>query len=336
MKPSRKQFVAAALGAYATLGVVRSRAAAADFTYKLGHDQPMTHPIAIRAAEAAQKVKDESGGRLQIDVFPNNQLGNDTAMIQQVRAGALQMLIVADGTLSAVVPVTAIENIPFAFASYKQAFDALDGPLGSNTRLAITKAGLYAFEKPWCTGFKQITTSAHAVNGPDDVKGLKIRVPPAPIELELFKALQASPTPINFAEAYVSLQTHLVDGAELPMVTINSSKFYEVQKYVAVTNHLFTGYWLIANGDAWHALPPELRAIVERNFNAAAVHEQDDIASLDASLQSTLRDKGMTVTRPDPAPFRAVIHAAGLYKEWSEKFGPDAWTLLEKTSGTLG
>ncbi len=178
MSYSRQRFVAAAAAAYASIGFVRTPAQAADFSWKLSHDKRADEPMGLRAAEAAQRVKAESGGRMEILVFPLNALGGDTAVMGQLRSGAVQMQIASNGILANVVPIAAMENVAFAFSSYKQAFDAMDGPFGANIRTAIAAAGLHPLENIWVSGFKQITTSGKQITVPDDLRGLKIRVPP--------------------------------------------------------------------------------------------------------------------------------------------------------------
>ena len=334
MYQSRQRFIAASL-AVATIGIVKRPANAADFTYRLGLDVPVDHPMTIRATEAAQKIKQDSGGRLEVQLYPNNQLGGDTAMISQVRSGALHMTLMSHGILSSVVPLAAIENVAFAFPNYKEAFATMNGPLGASVRGAIAKIGLYAFDKTWCWGFKQIVNGVRPLNGPTDLKGLKIRVPPSPMEVDIFKAMNATALPVNLSETYVALQSHLVDGSSLPLVTVETSKFYEVQKYLTITNHLFTGGSLIVNGDAWQSLPKELRDIAERSFNAAALAECADIANLDVTIQAKLSSQGLQVGQPDLTSFRAAMNSAGLYRKWKDQFGTDAWALLERTTGAL-
>ena len=172
---------------------------------------------------------------------------------------------------------------------------------------------------------------------PADLKGLKIRVPPAPLETVMFRGLDASPQPINNAETYVALQTHVVDGAAFPLATIEAFKYYEIQKIpLFLTDHLFTTYTPLANADAMQSLPKDLRGIVERNMNAAGLRQRSDIVGLETALESKLQTQGFTVNRPNPGPFRAAIRSAGLYAKWRDQFGADAWALLEKAVGTLG
>ena len=334
---TRGAFVAsaAAAGAYASIGILRFPADAAEFSYKLALDQATTHPQSIRSAEAAKRVRDASGGQLDIAVYPANQLGDDTAIMSQVRSGAIEFIQISEAIIANSVPAAALDSAPFAFKNYADVFAAVDGPMGDYMRAEIAKIGVYPFKKFWNSGFKQMITGTKAIATPDDLKGLKIRVPPAPVELEIFRSLGASPTPINFAEAYTALQTHLVDGAELPLVTIENGKFYEVQKYVAITNHLWTGYTMLANDAAWQRLPAKLRELTESNFNDSAVQERQDVVALDTSLEQKLKEQGLTINRPNTAPFRTALQQAGFYTKWQQSFTPQGWALLEKAVGKL-
>ena len=195
-------------------------------------------------------------------------------MLTQLRSGAIAFFNCPGSILANVVPIAAMEGVAFAFRTLQQACDAMDGPFGANIRSAITAAGLYTFDKAWCGGFHEVINSVRPIVVPADLQGLKLRVPPAPLETAMFKALGASPNPINMAETYVSLQTHVVDGAALPLSTIESYKVYEVQKYVSFTNHLFTSYTPLANVDAMQSLPKDMRDIIDRNFNAAGLRER--------------------------------------------------------------
>jgi TRAP-type transport system periplasmic protein len=211
----------------------------------------------------------------------------------------------------------------------------MDGDLGAYVRAQIAKSGLIAMEKIWDNGFRQTTTSTKPIVVPDDFKGMKLRVPPSPLWTSMFKALDAAPASINFNEVYSALQTKIVDGQENPLAIISTAKLYEVQKYCSLTNHMWDGFWFLANQRAWEALPPDVRDIVARNINTAGLKEREDVAELNATLQQSLAAKGLAFNRPDPAPFRDKLRAAGFYTEWKGKYGDEAWTILEKSTGKL-
>jgi len=328
----RSAVAAAALGSVA---ILPRRARAADFTYKFANNNPVDHPMNVRAREAADRIKQESGGRLVIEIFPNNQLGGDTDMLQQLRSGAVEIFMLSGLILATLVPVASINGIGFAFKDYNQVWKAMDGDLGNYVRAAILTSGLRAMDKMWDNGYRQITSSTHPIRTPDDLKGFKIRVPVSPLWTSMFEAFGASPTSINFNEVYTALQTKVVEGQENPLTLIEIAKLYEVQKYCSLTGHMWDGYHLLANEQAWQALPKDLQEIAARNLNAAALAERNDLQTLAASVQGQLEKQGLVFNKVDPAAFRAVLKQAGFYAQWRDKYGPEAWTVLEKYSGSL-
>jgi tripartite ATP-independent transporter DctP family solute receptor len=272
---------------------------------------------------------------VDIQIFPNNQLGSDTDMLSQLRSGALECFTLSGLILSTLVPATSITGIGFAFADYDTVWKALDGELGAYVRAQISKAGIVAMDKIWDNGFRQITSSSKPINAAGDLKGFKIRVPVSPLWTSMFKALEAAPASINFAETYSALQTKIVDGQENPLAIIQTAKLYEVQKYCSITNHMWDGFWFLANGKAWERLPPNLRAVVAKHVNAAGVNERVDVANLNASLQKELTDKGLVFNQAKTDTFRDKLRKAGFYEEWKAKYGNEAWAVLEKYSGKL-
>ncbi|MGB8841499.1 MAG: TRAP transporter substrate-binding protein [Aliidongia sp.] len=333
---SRRRFIGrSAAAGVAGFGILTRRGDAAEFTMKLGNNTAEDHPQSVHAKAAIERIRDESGGRVEIRLFANSQLGNDQDMLTQLRAGALEFQLLSPLILATLVPLASINGIGFAFKDYDAVWAAMDGDLGALVRDALGKTGLYVFDKMWDNGYRQVTTSTRPINTPEDLKHLKIRVPAGPIWTSMFQAFGAAPTNINFSEVYSALQTHLVEGEENPLGTIAAGKLYEVQKYCSMTYHMWDGYWLLANGPAWRKLPPEMQDIVSRNFAAAALAERAAMAALNASVASDLAAKGLVFNEPDLAPFHAALTKAGFYPEWKAKFGAEAWAVLEKYSGPL-
>ena len=325
------------LGAAASLplfAIVRP-AWAAEFTYKLATNLPVGHPLNVRNIEAAERIKTATGGRLDIALFPNSQLGTDTDMLSQVRSGAIEFFTLSGLILSTLVPIAAINGLGFAFKSADQALAAMDGAVGALVRAETGKRGLIAFDKIFDSGFRQMTTSTRPIKVPGDFAGMKIRVPAAAMWTSMFKDFGAAPTTINFSEVYSALQTHIADGEENPLSVIDAAKLNEVQKYCSMTNHMWDGFWMLANPRAFTALPADVQAIARREFGRAADEERVDVAKLNASLQATLMGKGMVFNDVDPALFREALRKAGFYTEWKGKFGDEAWKTLEAAVGTL-
>jgi tripartite ATP-independent transporter DctP family solute receptor len=312
-----------------------ARAQQAEFAYKYANNLPETHPMNLRAREMAAAIKAETNGRFDLQIFPNSQLGSDTDTLSQVRSGGVEFFTLSGLILSTLVPAASINGVGFAFPDYDAVWKAMDGDLGAYVRGQIAKANLVAMDKIWDNGFRQTTSSTKPINAPDDLKGFKIRVPVSPLWTSMYKAFESAPTSINFNEVYSSLQTKVVEGQENPLAIISTAKLYEVQKYCSLTNHMWDGFWFLANRRAWERLPEDVRAVAAKHINAAAVKERDDVAKLNANLQQELAGKGLTFNQPDPAPFRDKLRQAGFYAEWKGKYGDEAWAILEKSVGKL-
>ena len=333
---SRKQFL---IGAGAAAGVfsIGGRALAArPYMIKFGVDVPLDHPTAQHAMEAGKRIATETKGRVKLQVFPANELGDDTHMLSEVRSGAIQMMGIGDNILSGLVPSAAIDNVGFAFKTIEDAWKALDGKVGEVVRADIMKTGLYPMRRIWDEGFRQVTSSTKPIKVPADLAGFKIRVPPSPISVSLFKHLGAAATSLNIAELYTALQTKVVDGQENPLGLIETQKYYQVQKYCSMTNHMWVGYWMLANETFWKSMPEADRKIVEAAFNEQAPKQRVANNKLNNSLQGKLTKQGMTFNTTDPASFQQALVKSGFYTEWKAKFGPALWSALETTTGKLG
>ncbi|MDB5825014.1 MAG: transporter solute receptor, DctP family protein [Herminiimonas sp.] len=337
---SRRKFIQ-------TVGAVSASAAAAsflphaafaqqaEFTLKYGVNTPNTHPNNIRAQQAADNIRRDTKGRVDLQIFPNGQMGSDSDMISQVRSGALDFTSQGGGLLSPLVPVAGISGIGFGFKDYNQLWTALDGDLGKHIQEAISRVGLIAMDKCWDNGFRHVTSSTHPINTPADLKGFKIRVPVSPIYVSLFKKLGASPASINLSEAYSALQTRVVDGHENPLALIQNMRMYEVQKYCSLTGHMWDGYWFLGNAEMWAKLPKDIQQIMARHLNAAGVAQRADLAKLSVELEKELTTKGLIFNRLDTTPFRAILQKSGFYEDWHKKYGNEAWSILEKYTGKL-
>lgn len=336
VQPSRRRFVqgSAAAGALASLGAPVF-AQQAEFAFKWANNIPATHPSTIRIREMAEALKRDSKGRVDIQLFPNNQLGGDTDMLSQVRSGAIDFFPLSGLILQTLVPLAAINGLAFAFKDYTTVWAAMDGDLGAYVRAAIGKVNLHVFDKCLDNGFRNITSSTRPIATAADLKGFKIRVPVSPLWTSMFKAFGASPTSINFSEVYSALQTKVVEGQENPLAIIEIAKLYEVQKYCSMTGHMWDGQWVLANGKRWAATPPEIQNLISAGVTKAVLEQRDDIRRLNNSIEAQLKAKGMIFNYPEVKSFRDTLSKAGFYKEWRGKFGDEAMARLEKYSGKL-
>lgn len=338
-KISRRTLLATGLAAGTALplcGITSRRASAdAEFNLKWATGQDPTHPINIRQQEALNRIHEATNGRVDIKLFPANQLGSDTDLLSQVRSGGVDFFNLSSSILSTLTAAAGILNTGFAFPDYATVWAAMDGEVGSYVRGQIAKVGIIAPFKLYDNGFRQITSSTRPIKVPADLQGFKIRVPPSPILTSLFKAFDAGPAPINFNELYSALQTKIVEGQENPLPIIYTTRLYEVQKFCSMTGHTWDGYWILANRRVWTSLPDDLKEVITREVDKSAIEQREDIAKLSISLRNDLTAKGLTFNDVDRPVFREALGKTTYYKDWKAKFGDEAWSTLEKYTGPL-
>jgi len=311
------------------------RALAADFSYRLSNNLPAVHPLNVRVEEAVARIAAATEGRVQIKLYPDSQLGPDTETLAKLGTGELEMLSMSVSIVSTLVPAASINGISFAFKNYNQVWAAMDGKLGAFVRGEIAKRGVVAVGRMWNNGFRQITTSTKAVRTPADLRGMKIRVPVSPLWTSTFNALGATPVSLNFNQVHAALESHAVDGQENSLAVIQAAKLYEVQSYCSLTNHIWDGFWLLANAQAMTRLPGGDREIVEAEFNRSVTDERADLTRLNPGMRGDLVVSGLQLNAVEAEPFQRMLQTAGYYAEWRDRFGDAAWRLLEENVGAL-
>lgn len=333
---SRRFVLGAGICAIGAPAILPGKALAApEYRYKFANNFPLGHPMNNRMEEARDRIAEETDGRFELQIFPNNQLGSDTDTLNQVRSGAVEFFTLSGIILSSLVPVASINGMGFAFANTDQVWEAMDGELGAYIRSQIMDARLHVMDNIFNNGFRQITTSTGPIESPADLQGLKIRVPVSPLWTSMFQSLGCAPTSINWNEVYTALQTGIVDAQENPLSTIDVGKLYEVQQYCSLTNHMWDGFWMLANQRAWNRLPDDLQEIVSRNINEAALAQRADLDQLNATLRESLEEQGLQFNEPDTSAIREHLREANFYSEWRDAYGEEAWSLLEKVTGPL-
>jgi tripartite ATP-independent transporter DctP family solute receptor len=335
MSLSRRDFVGGTAAAFATIGFI-TPARAAEFDLKFGHDLPIDHPVNVRSVQAFARIRAATKGRVQIKSFPTSQLGSDPSMISQLRSGAVEMLAMPGAFLNAIAPLASIENLAYAYPNRETVFRAMDGDLGRVIREDIqAKGGMVVLDRIWENGFRDITTSTKPIRNVGDLAGLKIRVSPGKIRVDTFQSLGASPSPIALSELYTSLQTHVIDAQENPLLLIQQQKFYEVQKYVSMSDHIWSGYWTLFNQDVWNKLGKEIQGIVSREMAAATLAARNDNVMLNRSVRDQLTRRGMAFNDVDKESFKKKLVESKYYERWKAEFGPVAWAALEKYANKL-
>jgi len=268
----------------------------------LGHGAAPENPRHVASLKFAEVVKAKTGGRIEVQVAPSAQLGDDAAMVTALRTGALDMSANSQGAVSAAVPEYAAFGMPFLFSSAGAAFKLLDGPLGKELADRSAEKGLVLLGT-WDNGIRQMTNSKRPITKVEDLKGLKLRVPPDATLVDIVKALGAEAQQIRFAELYVALQQGVVDGQENPLVNIHASKLYEVQKHLALTNHQFQMTPLLISKRTWDKLSDADKKAVQEAAAEATALQRKLSQEADDKLLAELKSKGVQVTTPDKAAF---------------------------------
>ena len=297
---NRHTFSRTLLAAACLLCTAGAQAQAVKLT--LGHGAAIGNPRHEASVKFAEVVKAKSGGRIEVQVAPSAQLGDDAAMVTALRTGALDISANSQGAVANAIPEYAAYGMPFLFSSPAAAFKLLDGPLGKELADKSAEKGLVLLGT-WDNGIRQMTNGKRPITKVDDMKGLKMRVPPDATLVDIMKALGAESQQVKFAELYVALQQGVVDGQENPLVNIHASKLYEVQKHLALTNHQFQMTPFLMSKRSWDKLgEADRKAVVEAAAEATALQRKLS-QEADEKLLADLKAKGVQVTTPDRAAF---------------------------------
>ena len=302
------------------------------FHYRLGANQPATSPTARRLAEMAEAILRETQGEFRLDVVPESRLGPDPQMFADLRKGDLEFYL-SGALLGGVAPTSALPLMPFVFSDSKAVFATLDGALGERIRGELADAGLHAFRCSWQNGFHHITTSTRPIRTAADFAGLKIRTPGGEIAADFFSTLGAEAGMVPFSGMYDALKEKRFDGQSDPLGVVQSLRLYEVQRYLSLTGHWWTGFTLLTNAAAWAALPGEIRAVIERSAEKYALLQRADIEAVNAAGAEALAGHGMAINTADVASIRAAL--GDFYARWRQRFNPAAWKLLEAQAGDI-
>lgn len=278
---------------------------------RAGHTSKIDEPYHQGLLEFARIVAERSDGRVRVDVFPSSQLGNERMMIEGVLLGTLDIVVTANGSATGFVPLLGVLDLPFLFRDRQHMYDVLDGSVGDALRTAAVERGfrILGFLD---AGVRHIMTADEPVESHADLKGLKIRTMGVPAHLASFKAFGAQAVPISYGEVYGSLQTGLIDGAEAANTNFTRQKFYEVAPYWAQLGWIILVANMMMGEEAFQALPPDVQEILLDAGEISARHERRLYRESDEALLATIVERGVTVTQPDPAPFRAAaqrVHA---------------------------
>ena len=307
-----------------------STAFAAKFNLKLGHAVNTTDGQHAAAVKLAELVKQRTNGDVEITVFPANQLGNDAAMINGARGGTIDIVSSGASNFNGIVANTAAMELPFVFRSAQHAYAVLDGPIGTGVLNELSPHGLKGLAY-WENGWRAFTNNQRPIKTPDDVKGLKIRSTGNPYHIQAFKLLGMNPSPMAIAELYTALETGTFDAQEHPINVTWSSKFYEVQKHLTISNHVYSPLILAMNKAKFDSLPANFQAIVVESARDAAKYQRELNAGNAGKVVAELKKSGMQVVETvDMAPFQKIV-SEPIAKAFAEKNGAALLQAIEAT-----
>lgn len=285
---------------------VLSSAGYAKTVLKLGTSTQPSHIYNLAADHFAKIVADKSGGDIEVQVFPAAQLGSERDMVEGLQLGSLEMTLTSTGPMGNFIPQVKLFNLPFLFKDRESCYRVLDGEIGTQIADRFVKVGIRSLG--WYeNGFRNITNSKVAVEKPEDMKGIKIRVMEDDVFILTMKALGASPLPMAFGELYTALEQKTVDAQENPLAIIYSSRFFEVQKYLAMTGHFYSPAVMLISEITWQSLSPDQQKIIAEASAAARDYERGLSLKADQDLEAACAKEGMTVTHPDKAPFAEAV-----------------------------
>jgi TRAP-type transport system periplasmic protein len=325
---SRKLFVVAALLAAFALP------ASAQKVLKVGIGLSDDHPQGLAVKKFAELVAQKSGGKVTARLYPSGQLGNDVSMISALRGGTQEMVVPDSSTLAAVVKDFGVLNLPLTFNSEQEADALLDGPFGKKLLDQLPDKGLVGLGF-WENGFRHVTNSKRPIVKAEDLAGLKIRVIQNPLFLDTFNTLKANAVPMPFPELYGAMESKAVDGQENPTATILASKFYEVQKHVVLSRHIYSVWLLLLSKKAWDGLSDDEKKAVQDAAREATLYERKTIRDYSTSALAELKKNGMQVTElpaAEQAKLRDALQpvVAKFSKEFGEPVAKDMFAELEK------
>ena len=295
---------------------------------RLTHPADLVHPVHIEADKMVKKVFDRTSGQVKINIFPNNALGSPVETAQQTRLGAIDMILMNPANIEAISKSVGVINIPYQFDSYEHAHKTLDVTAKDWLTQQLAAAGFtHIANFEW--GFRALSNSRKAVNGPDDVRGMKVRVPPELAIKAAFEALGANTQTVAFQEVYLALANKTVDAQDNPIGTTFAAKFFEVQSHIALTKHIYACIMLAANPRAWNnKLDAAQRRIITEEAVVAGNAARKGVRDKEEEFIAQMQKAGVTITRPDVAPFRAKMAPA--YDVLKKSLGDDTWNAWTK------
>lgn len=296
-------------------------------TYKIGYILPVNSQLGAAATAFADDVAKRTGGKVKIEQYPNSALGGEVDMLSGLQLGTVDVAVVTGAPLPNVVPEVGVFSVPFIFRNVAHAHAVLDGPLGQSYLEKFKDKGMIALA--WGeNGMRHITNSKRPIRTADDLKGLKLRLPQSDVMAAGFKALGADVGALGFPQLYGALQTGQFDGQENPIATIQSAKFFQVQKYLTLSGHVYDPAVILVSGETWKELTDSEKAAMLEAAKAGALASRNYAAEAEKSGVEALRKQGMEVVEQiDRAAFTSGLQS--VRGEYEKKFGAETLKKIE-------
>lgn len=298
---------------------------AADFddmgpvTLRLAHVVNEQDGFHMAATKFEELVEERTDGKVSIEIYPNASLGDERTLLEGMQIGTVDMGVITNGPVANFVEEMAVFELPFLFPSPEAAYGVLDGEIGQELldKLAdVNLKGLAYAER----GFRNLTNSERAVNTPDDMDGLRIRVMENPVYTDTFRALGANAIPMAWTEALTAMQQGTIDGQENPVNVVYSFKLGETQNYMTLSRHTYAPAIFVMGMPAWNKLPENAQAVIEQAAQEAAEYERQMNAEMEAEQLASLKEAGMEINEsPDITAFQEAV--APIYDQYGQQFG---------------
>ncbi len=305
------------------LSSVAQAATRPEVVLKLGHGLDIMHPVHKAMVFMAEKVKEKSGGRMRVEVFPSEQLGNEKECIEALQLGYLAMTKTSSAPMEGFVPQMQVFGIPYLFRDAKHFWKVLNGPIGKKLLLAGESKrlrGLCYYD----AGARSFYAKKE-INQPSDLVGMKIRVQNSIMSMKMVEAMGGSPTPIPWGELYTALDQGVVDGAENNSPSFRTSRHYEVCKYYSLDEHTCLPDILVISTRVWNGLSPEQQRILQEAVDESVEYQRKIWAEAEEKDLATVQAEGVKIIRPDKEPFRESVRLV-----WEEFEGTEVGELIHQ------
>ena len=326
-----KKLVISSLLAVSALALSVPAAAQEAIKLKLGHVAPTDEPYHQAAEKFAELVNKNTGGAVQIQIFPNSLLGGQRELLEGLQLGSVDITLTTAAVLSSFLPKTQVIELPFMFRDREHVYKVVDGPLAKEIYAGDEQKKMKVIDT-WENGFRNITNNVRPIEKPEDMKGVKIRVMENKMYIEMFKALGANPTPMARGELFTGLQTKVIDGQENPLGQIYTSRFYEVQKYTTLSGHTYSPETVVFSLASWKKIPAKYQEEILKASTEAKKFNRELSAKMDKEYVGKLKEKGMTVTAltaQQIVPFQEKMMP--VWDLFADKIGKD---LIQKIKDT--